>query len=266
MKQFDRKLKLKLIDTDTNSALELDKLHIDFIVEKTNQANANLAKVLIYNLSENSRGFISKQLQVTIYAGYQDENQAIFVGRIITDGIIHEFDKGTWATIIDIQDGDEGLNKVKIDKSFEGKVKLSNAIKYLIQEMGLGNGILRIPDVSFNNGLALSGFARDRIKELCKKERLVFNVEDGNVNIYSKTETLDNLEILVNADTGLINSPIKKEKGIEFETLLNPEAKIGKVVNLDSRTYKGKFKITELLHYGTNYTDAFYSKITGEAV
>ena len=256
--QFDRKVKLVL--TDKVKSMSWTDLHVDFVIEKTADATPNGAKFVIFNMNENSRGFVNKPMDVTFLAGYGSAETAVFVGQVIKDGIKHEYNGVDWVTVLDCRDANSGLNQVKVNKSFEGKVSLKKSVDYLIEEMGLGKGVLNIPDKQYNNGLALSGFARDRIREIAKKENLEFNVQDGNAFILAKDEKVDRV-VVVNAQTGLVGSPIVEDGGVSFECLLNPNIKIGGKVRVESRVVTGEYKVEKLRHAGDNHKGNYYTRV-----
>ncbi len=264
MKLFDRKVILKVTDTKLNKSLEFKDLDIEFSIEKEDTTTPNKAKFVVYNLSADSRTFISKALNISFYAGYEIANEVIFVGQIIKNGISHETNGVDWVTTIDAQDGVNGLNEVKVDKSYKGVVNVSDVINYLLKEMGLGKGYFEIPNKSYNNGIVLSGFARDRLKEICGKHRLELSIQDGNAYIMPKASKVNASVVTVNSESGLIGSPTKTDKGISFTTLLNPALKVNHKVTVDSLVYKGSFKIKKLTHSGSDYGDDFYSKVEAE--
>lgn len=262
MKLFNRKVMLKVSDlSNTKVFTDLD---IDFIIEKEDTATPNKAKFVVYNLSDDSRTFISKALNVIFYAGYESANEVIFKGTITNKGISHETNGIDWITTIEVQEATIGLNEIKCDKSFEGRVSLLEVVNYLLSEMNLGKGFLELPNQSYNNGIVLSGFARDRLKEICGKFRLEFSVQDGNAYILPKGTKIEAGAITINAESGLIGSPTKTDDGINFTCLLNPALKVNHKVIIDSLIYKGSFKIIKLTHKGSNYGDEFYSEVEAE--
>lgn len=262
MKLFNRKVELRIADlANTKVFTDLD---IDFQIDKENTTTPNKAKFIIYNLSDDSRTFISKALNVIFYAGYEKANEVIFKGTITNKGISHETNGVDWITTIEVQEAKIGLNEIKCDKSFDGKVALSEVVDYLLSEMNLGKGFLELPNQSYNNGIALSGFARDRLKEICGKYRLEFSVQDENAYILPKGSKIEAGAITINAESGLIGSPTKTDKGINFICLLNPALKVNHKVTIDSLIYKGSFKIVKVTHKGSNYGDEFYTTIEAE--
>ena len=257
---FNRKILFKATDTNLNTTIDITDLRIEFNINKDNKPQPNTAKFTIYNLSKDTMDFLSKKgINISFFGGYNKADSVLFIGQIAF--VSHKYNGLDWVSDINCQDSVNGLNLVKVNKSFNGRVSLDTVLKYLISEMGLGIGLLKIPDIQFNNGIALSGFARDRIREYCKNENLSFSVQDGNVYIILISEKITNNIFTINAESGLVGSPVLTEKGVKLEILLNGNVKIGYQIKIDSQSVNGTFKIDTLTHNGSQFDGNFYTSI-----
>lgn len=257
---YDRKINL-IITTQEELQKEWDELHIDFSIEKTQDGETpNKSKFIIFNLNKDSREFITKEnISVKFRAGYGKEINTLFTGNVIKKGISNEYNGIDWITTIDCQESGKKLNTTKIKWNKEGSVSIRECIDYLITTMGIKPGILQnIPNKKYNNGIAFSGLARDRLTEICKKAGLRYNIEEDKIDIIPIGEKIPNVMPVLNASTGLIGSPIKNEKGISVKCLLNHLIKIGREVKIESAVLnKSNFKVTKLNHHGNNYEGDF---------
>jgi hypothetical protein len=80
------------------------------------------------------------------------------------------------------------------------------------------------------------------------------------------------MAVVVTSETGLIGSPgrLKSDKqntaketgdGVEFQCLLNPKIKPGRLIKLESIGIKGTFKTVKVTHEGDNQGGSWLSKV-----
>ena len=113
MTLFNRSASVEII-TETRFILKLTGLRFVFNIDKTENKDPNTGRIEIYNLAEDTRNIIKDVgRNITIFAGYTDENgeELIFTGDITN--ITHKIIKPDVITEIEASDGKESMDKAK---------------------------------------------------------------------------------------------------------------------------------------------------------
>ena len=132
--------------------------------------------------------------------------------------------------------------------------------------LGLGKGAQQnIPTVNFANGLALSGPVRNHLDTVTKPNELEWSIQDESLQIFPKKETLLNSLVELSPQSGLIGSPSKTDKGVEFKSLIQPPLVPGKEVKLTSKYINGVFKLRKVTHDGDSHEGTFLSECEATA-
>ena len=237
----------------------LTGLRVIFDIDKTNEANPNRADVGIYNVNENTKGILeAKNTKVFLDAGYGDDLQTIFVGNVTK--VTHDNRSPDILTKLELGDGDNAFRNGRIEEGFPPGTSTSHLFDKLIEASGLGRGAVKgIPDVNYANGIVLSGSVRHNLNELCKKSDLEWSIQDEAIQVLPKKQfNLDSIALLT-PETGLIGSPSKTKKGIEFTSLLQAKLRPGGKVKIESRDYNGIFKLRKVNHKGDTHENDFQS-------
>lgn len=102
----------------------------------------------------------------------------------------------------------------------------------------------------FSKGVSASGTARELLTKYLKKQGLEWSIQ--NETLVIKPAGLPDLlaTVRLSSSTGLIGSPEKREKGVNFKCLLAPELMPGSPVLLDSEQIKGLFICRTVKHNG----------------
>jgi hypothetical protein len=214
---------------------------IQFQIEKTSDSNSNKAKISIYNISEESRNFLEqKDLTLFLDAGYKNNTSQIFFGDIIdikthrlpsNADIITTLLCGTSEKLLKNSFIDIGLKPNATNKT------LINIIKQKLNLLTSSANGENIKNIIYKNGYSFSGTIKDLFDELTKNSDHEWNIQDGELNILPKNKTSKQMAVVISPETGLIETPTKKEKGISFECLLNPLLKIGSPVKIHSKLF-----------------------------
>jgi hypothetical protein len=242
------------------SPISMKDLRIKFNIEKTNESNPNTSKIEVYNLSETSRSaFEDKKTRVVLEAGYLNTKAVIFQGNVTK--AVHKYQRVNIITTVELGDGDNRYRNARLDKGYPPGISTQQVINDLAAELQLPvSNIKGIPVFKYANGLTLSGVARDHLDIICEKDDLEWSIQDETLQIIPKRESTDDSIILLDSSSGLIGSPEKTDKGVQFETLLMPRLRPGRRAKLDSKFIKGNFKIRKVAHDGDSLSGTFLSK------
>ena len=264
------------VEPEGGSGRRIEQLRIKFNIEKTNDSSPNTARIEIYNLSDASRGILeSGKTRVILHVGYQDTVEAIFSGDVSklthknktktktknkTLSVTHHSDGPDVVTTIEVADGDNRYRNARFNSGFPPTTNLQVILDSCQTKLGLAKGTQEgIPNKTYAHGFSHSGLVREALNDLCQANDLEWSIQNEKLQILPKSAASSEDEIYLTSDTGLIGSPNKTAKGVEFVSLVQPRLIPGKKVSLSSRLVTGTFKLQKVVHRGDAHQGDFYS-------
>jgi len=263
------------VELKSKEILRIEGLRMTFEIKKNSKADANTAKIEIYNLSETHRAKLREHdALVRLSAGYEGEGGAtlLFVGN--TQYMVNKRQRPDIVTEIEAQDGQRNLRESRISISYAGGTSAQTIVNRLSQEL---NFPVRqnIPITgTYLSGYSFNGRARDAMDEVVAKYGYQWNILNNEIQIYPKGGSADDVAVLLSPSTGLILTPERcNYKDGKFEkaepdepewritSLLNPRLSPGSLVEMDSRDVKGTFKVDSVRHFGDTHGNEWYSQI-----
>lgn len=243
----------------------ISDLRVEFDVEKTIESTPNTGSLKIYNLSDTTRSLLEgKNTKVNIQVGYEDTFETVFIGDVTKAS--HDRQNVDIITNVDLADGDNAYRNSRFDKGYPKGAELKTVIDDLAKELKVTVGQLQdIKPEKFNFGLTLSGLIKDHLNTLTRPRKLEWSIQNQTLQITGQDNTLENVNIVLSPDTGLVGFPARTDKGVLFESLLQPTLNCGSQVTLESRVVSGSFKIRKVNHTGDNQRGTFLSKCEASA-
>jgi predicted Rdx family selenoprotein len=253
----------------------ISDLRVKFKIVKTLERNPNRAEVQIYNLAPKTKSLLeakNTKLRVSIgYLGLTPEGKTAAlvessstVETVLIGDVTKAVHKGEFPDIITKIEVGDGTNKhrnSRHDKGYPPGTKFKQVVRDVVDSMGLGHGPEEgIPDKSFAHGISLSGLSREHLTELLEDEGLEWSIQDETVQILPQDKGTSESIIFLSPETGLIGSPNPTAKGVEFTSLLQPRLRPGRRVQLESREFKGIFKVRTVTQEGDSHKEDFFSK------
>lgn len=245
----------------------VDKLFIQFEVEKTREKHPNRVTIQINNLNETSRATLeNKDVFVSLEAGYlgadrQGKLGQLFIGKITR--AISEKQGKEMVTRIEASDG-QGTPSAQINTSLGPGATAKQVIESLARELKVGLGAIKgIGQKVFQNGISLSGNVSDRLDEILDGLELEWSIQDNNLQIVPIDEPTETLATLLTPQSGLLGTVMKREEGkagklnIEFRALLRTEIKPLVALEIRSRNITGVFKISKAIYVGDSRKGPF---------
>lgn len=114
---------------------DLDDLVFDFEVPFEDSEQLMVAKINIYNLSENTRNSIERNQPIIINAGYEDDIGVVFVGKVSGKSSKHQ---GTeWITTITATEAMEEWLSRKVNKTYAKGQDAESIVKDLLNIFGV---------------------------------------------------------------------------------------------------------------------------------
>jgi hypothetical protein len=258
-----------VIGKEGEEAPEISGLRIKFNIEKTSESTSNTAKIQVFNMNPTNRGRLEeKDLIVILRAGYAGINEEpieelIFKGNVSKTQTIKQ--GADYVSTIECGDGEKALLEKHLDKSFESGTKLTAIIDELKNTLGLA--VADIKDITteqFVNGGSISGTVKNILDKLTERMGLTWNIQDEELHIQSPTTVNETEAVLVSAQTGLISEPIKREKGIEVLSFLNPKFRPNRTMKIESDRMDSEesfFRIRKVNFTGDTHDGDWLAKI-----
>jgi len=231
-----------------------DELDIEFDVPFDNDEEPDIARVTIFNLSENSINSIEKNQNIIINAGYRGDIGTIFMGTLQNSSTKwSDVDKITDLTI-----GDGAMQWLTKDVSeVYGENATAKAIlQDLTGKFGLELGRLElVNNITYPKGRIVDAMLKDAVKQIVKETGSVFRISKGKIFIMPHNEGIET-GFLLNKDTGLIGSPEAFEreedgetvKGFKVAMLLNHRITINSIIQIQSKTANGIYRVLKGRH------------------
>lgn len=253
MELFNRKSEI----LTSNLAFYSDDFEIDFRVEFNDDSEAKVSEVMIYNLSSNTINKFKKGSYFILNCGY-----GLNVGNILS------------GTIKRITTYWEGLDKVTkfyvvdgdIDVSVKGKGKTygkDTTSNYIIEDLAnmLGIKIAEFKtskNIVYKKGRSFSDISLSTLKEIVKETGSKVHIKNEKLYV-SESNAGYNTGFLLNHNTGLIGSPTEsiEDDVVKYHVnaLLNHEITTGSIIEIESKTINGYYKVKKGIHFGDFTTE-----------
>lgn len=256
-------------------------LTLDFDITRNDLASANTATFRIYNLSPLNRSKLrinqwdfGKFFGVTLRAGYLGiSGSAQNLPVVFTGSIRHAWStrQGVdFVTQFECFDGGFAFVNSNTNKTIISGTPQVDILKSLVGDLGQYNvtpGAIGNFPGSNTRGTVYSDKTLEVLKQVSNDQ---FFVDNGKANVLRKApytnadgssgnaETILTTTIpLVNAASGLLNTPLRTQTGIEFEMIFEPSLFVAMQVNLQSNAgdpynnFNGIKKVISFHHRGT---------------
>jgi hypothetical protein len=253
------------------AATLIEDLRVKFQIEKSARGEPNKGLVQIWNLSETTRNKIRATKDVMILtAGYeQDEQRNRLTIQMDVVDVRAQIQKPEIVTAITCADGVNTLRNKKFSISFASGATVKSIIRDLGSKAGLVVRSLKsVADAQYQQGFADVGPIGDMFDKLAGKIDANWSFQNGELQFAPKDAPSDEYVSVVNAKTGLIGSPAKRNKagdinvpqqqaGWIFKSLLNPTIEPNGRVKLESEEANGTFRVVKVKHDGDTHEGEF---------
>ena len=236
----------KLIVGDLSAGgLEIIDLRISFNIELSLVGFPSMGSIQVYNLNRSNRNKIKEEFtKVRLYAGYQGNVPLIFTGDIVY--VTNEKAGPDLITNLFCGDALRSINESTINKSLPPGATTESILDELVGEMqGVTKGITEgLKDCltkkrSLLRGLVLSGNVKDWLDKLSQNCGFDYSINNDVLEITIKDKPLnDEPIVIIKQDNGMIGSPELTEVGVKVKSLLLPQLKLGRRIEVKSISAK----------------------------
>lgn len=218
---------------------------VEFEVDAKNFGSANFASFRIYNLGKTNRSDIRFDLgntgtfrRVVFQAGNENDIVTIFDGNITGAWSVRQ--GVDYVTQVDCLDGGFAFaNSVSSRGPYKAGTPKQVIIEDLLddlQEIQVG-AIAQTPG-SILKGLSYVGRTTDLLTEITENK---FTISNGKSYILNSNESVDSAVQVINAQSGLLGTPVLQHTLVSVEMLFNPKIVMFQKVRLDSLTADTNF-------------------------
>jgi hypothetical protein len=274
-----------LVGDPTTGGLEIKDLRFSFTIELSLVGYPNMGNIKVYNLKQSSRNKIKEEFtKIFLYAGYEGNTSLIFSGNIVN--VTHEKVGPDWITNLFCGDALKSINQSTINKTLPAGATTESILDELVAGMdGVTKGVTEgLKDCltkkrSLLRGLVLSGNIKDWLTKLSENCGFDFSINNDVLETMPKGKPLnDEPVVIVSQETGMIGSPELTEVGLKVKSLLLPQLKLGRRIQIKSISGKinignlifrkvpptlgeGTYRIDKITHVGDTRENDWFSQI-----
>lgn len=239
---YDRKCTLTVANAGANG-LDLSALRIKFRVIQSDNQTPNHANIRVFNLSDATAKKVQKEFTlVTLQAGYQaGPFGVLFTGTIkqVRRGRINPTD-----TYLDIlaADGDQGYNFGTVNTALKAGWTTTDVAAAARKGLNVDAGYTpQPPNAAAVRGKVLYGMARDTVRDLANTQQWAWSIQNGKLQMVPITSYVPGTVVVLTGQTGMIGLPEQTEGGIAAKCLINPNIRIGTLVQINNASIQRAF-------------------------
>lgn len=259
-----------------------DGFKIDFTVSKTLGSKQNSGSVTIWNLTKSNREKLGEEFtKLKLEVGYGDNAYAVLVEADIRD-VEHDKSSPDISSQMTFGDGDKGVTKGAVSKTFKAGTKPKEVMQYLVKnmpglEMGKVKGLDDLP--AYKRPVTVYGWAAPNMDKVGRERKLYWNIDKNKVNIVKNDEHLGQCAV-ISKETGMIGVPQETDKGIKVKALIEADVVPGFMIKVESNFLDlssgrdkrqsdaggGEFRVNAVTFSGGTRDDMFYMEIEANRV
>ena len=229
---------------------------IEFDVQRNILSSANVGSITVYNLNENNRSQIRKDiydygilLAVSLRAGYGDNLPVVFQGNISKAWSVRQ--GVDFLTQVEAYDGGFAIVNGSSSRTFPAPAQRRTVLSSLVSDLpGVTRGTIGNYIGALRRGNAVDGSTADLLTELTGGG---FFIDNGKANCLQDNECLEGEIELINSSAGLLGTPVRENTFLFFDMIFEPRLVIGQRIKLETSTaeqFDGFYRVCSLRHRG----------------
>lgn len=263
--RFDRTYELTVALPGNRVVTVRSPVRIAFNVSKSVAGGLNVADIKLFNLSETNRLAMARNpedstyVRVELKVGYGDTLALVYRGSLLRGTNSRE--GADLVTTLNSKDGWTDQQNSFTSRTVKGK---SGAIYALLSDMpNTARGKLT-EQPALLRPKVMVGQTMQLINSLVADDATWF-IDDEKLYILKNDEVISSYVPVVNAATGLLDTPTRENYRLTFKTLLNPALRIGQLCEMQSVTapyFNGIYRIDAVGIMGDNYGTDWTQTVT----
>lgn len=263
--RFNRSFRL-VVQVDNGRAVEVvPPMRIAFEATKSLAGGLNKMTVRAYNLKESNRLALVKdaeqrnRIPISLSVGYEKALQLLFKGTVHRGSTSRE--GPDFVTELECLDGGHAWVTGFTSATVKGKDRAIEAIRQGLPEIGRGKITAQDP---ITRPRVLVGASGKLLNEVINDDESWY-IDEEKLYIIKGDEVVSRFIPVVNAQTGLLNTPTREQSKVTFDTLMNPTIKIGARCQLVSTTaphLNGVYRTETIEYKGDNYGSNWFQTVS----
>ncbi len=284
--QYKRKVSLVVSDNNL-TGVELGQMRLKFSVNQADIQTPSSCFIRVYNLAAGTADLIEREFtKVVLMAGYEDTNfGVVFEGQVKFYRRGRENQTDTYLDIL-AADGDAAYNFGVISASLSAGSTPADQVAVLgqsLEEHGVTPGYVDgLTDTALPRGKVLFGMTRDYLRDVAASNNVSWTIQDGQLTMIPLRAAAPGDAVVLSSKTGLIGFPEQTPDGIRIKSLLNPNLRMGRLVQVDNASVQralisvaysainllpsvaddGLYKVLVVNHSGDTRGNEWYSDMT----
>jgi hypothetical protein len=267
MDKFQRNYELSVEGKDRNIYTFRYPTTLEFNVQSAALASANTGYFRIYNLAENVRRMIYKDIydnvvgsfrSIRLLAGYGSDLFQVFNGNIKEAKSFREEGATNFITSIDGYDWSFVMVNTRSSWTLQPPVNKADVINRLVQDLaGTSTGSVALTKgfVSYFPGTYSSKFtAEGNTWDILREETNDHCfIDNGTIHCLLDEDTFEGDQRIIDASAGLLSTPKKSEYLLKLDVLFEPSIRLGQKIQLAGASetiYNGVYKVIGIQHTG----------------
>lgn len=246
----------KITITSGNESIEVGyPLTLNFQITRNTLADSNTASFTILNLSPATRNskFFFKDIfdipdvkAIKFEAGYDGNLTLVFSGLIQQ---CYSWRAGTnIETRIDAME--MGFGAVYVEGTYAPNTAKKDVYKDIVAKSGLKLGALGTLNGVYNQEVSFMGRPIEILNEITGGHTFV---DCGVIHTIQDNEAIDYGIDILNAKSGLLGTPKRRNSQLVVESIFNPNLMVGQLLQIESETesrFSGTYKLCGISHSG----------------
>ena len=257
-RKFNRNYRLTAADADGNNYVIEPPFTIEFDITRNTLAQANICQIRVYNLGAETRNALRRNATdwgppyqpLKFEAGYGDNLAEVFSGNIRQAWSVRE---GTnYITQMETFDGGFAYINSKTDRAYPAGTPKTAVIASMVGDLDY----IKPGSIGSYPGVLLRGntYTGNTTSLLNEQAGGGFFIDGGRAHVLGDSEYIpDTSLIVINAQSGLLGTPVLEVGIIRLDMLFEPRLNVGRQVLLESLTeanFNGAYKIISVKHRG----------------
>lgn len=272
--KFGRHYRFVAVRNSWTGPLEIElPFTMEFDIQRDTLAGINTARITLYNLSEYNRNLlwydedtyeVFNYITVKLYAGYGPGPQwpLVFTGQVQQGW---SYRQGVdFLSVMVCHDGGIAYQNAVSSATFRAGQDQQVILETIIRDLGqYGVSIGAVTELAgkLAKGVSYSGQTVDILRQITNGNFFIDNLQ---ANVLTAEDVIGGNQVLINGLSGLLGTPLKRNRLVTFTMLFEPRLTAGSTVNLQSSTllaYNGIYKIVGFHHRGV-----ISAVVSGEAI
>lgn len=257
------------------SGIEVEGLRITFDIKKGPKLKTNKAKIKVYNMSPDSRGFVQipvddlklPVLQIQLDVGYGGDEKILFLGRATA---VSTWEPPNWVTTFEATDGDVQFDLFQYEKKFPTKTPIFVIVNDILAQSGLDLGSTLPISGHLKKSRTFSGPPLHILQDLASTHGFAFDVQDEKIRLVPGGFSIVTSSIIkLDASSGMIGTPRVKDNLVIVDMLINPDVKPGTFITLISVTDKllsGVYLVKKMSFKGDNWGGSWIANVEMQSI